>query len=343
MTGEALPRLETIDPRPGPWKLADLRERACPFCGQPGTPRFVRPDGLTVQACAGCDGWFVSPAPGPDQLAAFYRDYHRRHRVDAFRGTPLAERARLPSSERPAAMAARIRARDPDHDLRVRELASAVPLMGARVLDVGCGTGQLAWLLSQMGASVTGVDVDPAAVGFVTQELGLDCLHGTIADVPERDGFDLVVLQDLLEHVLDPRQVLERAVRRLKPGGILYLWTPNASEAWRDPAPRVFRADFEHLQFCSTRTVSHLARELGLDLIHLEAVGFLRAGDDGSGERRRSLRGLLTNLPMVGALARARHALRDRHAERSGNYHLLVLLQGSNRGGGRHATARDTP
>jgi 2-polyprenyl-3-methyl-5-hydroxy-6-metoxy-1,4-benzoquinol methylase len=321
-------RLESVDPRPGPWSAAGLRERPCPFCADPGAARFVRPDGLTVRGCERCGGWFVSPAPGPEQLAAFYRDYHRRYRVEAFRGTSHADRARLPAADRPEVLAERIRARDPREDLRVRELASAVPLMGACVLDVGCGTGQLAWLISSMGARVTGVDVDPAAVDFVVQELGIECLHGTIADVPRPQlpeaGYDLVLLQDLIEHVLEPRELLGRATDLLQPGGVLYLWTPNASEAGREPAPRVFRADFEHLQFLSTRTVLRLARELGLEPVHHEAVGFLRTHEGPA--RGRSLRGLAARLPGLAWVARARAALRERHAERSGSYHLLALL-----------------
>jgi 2-polyprenyl-3-methyl-5-hydroxy-6-metoxy-1,4-benzoquinol methylase len=323
--GPGPPRLSSVDPRPGPWRTDALVPRACPICAAEGEPRFVRPDGLVVRGCGRCGAWFVSPAPGPEQLRDFYRDYHRRHRVEAFQGTAHADRSRLPTVEAPAALAARIRGRDPLQDLRVRELASNVPLAGARVLDVGCGTGQLLWLLSSLGAEVTGLDVDPAAAAFVAGELGLSCIEGTIAAVEGAERFDLIVLQDLLEHVLEPREVLERAAELLRPGGVLYLWTPNATNAGRDAAPIAFRGDFEHLQFLSARTVALLADELGLELLHLESLGFLRTAEDGA--HGAGLRRLLARLPGLAAVARVRAALRDRHAERAGSYHLLALLE----------------
>ena len=320
-----LPRLTSLDPRPGPWSADDLHERPCPICGAAGEARFVRPDGLQVRACP-CGTWFVSPAPGPDQLEAFYRGYHRRHRVEAFRGTEHRDRSRLPSFEDPAALVERIRARDPNEDLRVRELASTLALDGARALDIGCGTGQLLYLLSAMGAEVTGLEVDPEAVEFVSTQLGLPCIRGTLdSSGLDADGYDLVVLQDLIEHVLDPRALLTRAAAHLRPGGVLYLWTPNATYAEGDPAPRVFRADFEHLQFLSTRTVVQLALELDLEVLHLESVGHLRTAE--AGPRRPTLRSLAARLPGLETIARARAALHNRYADRSGNYHLLALLR----------------
>jgi len=318
-------RLKDLDPRPGPWRADALHGRPCPMCGEPGEARFVRPDELVVRLCELCGTWFVSPAPDAEQLAGFYRGYHQHHRVGAFRGTRHADRYRLPSFDRPDELAARIRGRDGLQDLRVRELASTAVMEGARVLDVGCGTGQLLWLLETMGATGTGVDVDPAAAAFVEQRLGLRCLNGTIHDVQRGATYDLIVLQDLLEHVLDPRAVLERAVDLLTPGGLVYLWTPNATFVTREPEPEVFRADFEHLQFLQARTVTYLARELGLELLHLESVGHLRSGENG--KAGSLLRRTIKRLPGVETLARLRSALRDRHLDRSGNYHLLVLLR----------------
>ena len=337
-------RLRDLDPRPGPWDASSLAERPCPICGGAGEERFVRPDDLRVRCCAECGTWFVSPAPGEEQLASFYRAYHQRHRVEAFRGTRYHERTRLPSFEQGPELARRIRSRRAADDLRVRELASAIDLSGARALDVGCGTGQLLWFLQSLGAEPVGVDVDPAAVEFVRDQLGLAVHRGMIDAVVEPGSFDLVALQDILEHVLDPRGVLERAVRLLRPGGLLYLWTPNATYVEDEPEPQVFRADFEHLQFLSARTVAHLAGELGLELLHLESVGHLRSGENGRAPSRpgpgpgpgpgqgqggftRGFRGALRRLPVFDVVNRARLALRDRYADRAGNYQLLVLLR----------------
>jgi len=331
-----LRRLRRLDPRDYDWDLDDLVERDCPLCGAEGRPRLRRPDELILESCEPCGAWFVSPAPSQRQLDRLYRDYHGRHRVEAFRNTAYHHRHRLPSFQEPAALAAHVRKRRPMGDLRIQELSSLIELEGARVLDVGCGTGGLLWNLSRLGAEVTGIDVDPEAIAFVRDALGFDSVRrGTIEEVSGEPPFDLVVLQDILEHVLRPREMLERAVGLLRPGGLIYLWTPNATLAGAEDEPQVFRGDLEHLQFLQARTAAFLARELGLEVLHLEAVGYLGSQEedlDGGGRARRSrlgaaVKGLLRRVPGFQRLNRLRLDLQGRHLDRCGTYHLFVILR----------------
>lgn len=331
LDGDAPRALRPLDPRRYEWDRAALVARNCPWCGASGRQRFLRPDGLMLWLCSRCGTYYVSPAPDEGQLARLYDGYHDRVRVHAFAGTDCHARSHLPTLAEGAKFERIVRSRPALSDLRIRELASLMDLSRARVLDVGCGNGAFLWSLCSLGARGEGCDIDPRAVAFARERLGLTGVRqGTIADVPRDSRFDLVVLQDILEHLLRPREVLDAAAARLAPGGLLYLWTPNATLAEREPEPAVFRADFEHLQFFQTRGIQRLAQELQLELLHLETLGDLSYGDRDIGRKpaaRRKLKRLLEQLPGFRTINRLRQGLSHRDGERLGNYHLFAILR----------------
>ena len=332
----ALRRLRDLDPRPPVWDPSALVVRPCPFCGSAGTAHAERPDGLTVRLCSDCGAAFISPAPTAEEVARFYRGYRGRHRVEAFAGTEYAHRASIPTTAEPERLAQRIRSRRALDDFRVQVIASHLKLAGARVMDLGCGVGQLLHGLRSLGAHVEGIDPDSEAVEFARTSLDLDGVRqGSHADVDCTPRFDLVILQDVIEHVLDPRALISRAAELLAPGGFLYLWTPNSTFAAEQDQPLVLRGDYEHLQFASTRTVLGLASELALDVVHLECTGFLGSLEDpshrpdaaGLPHPNGALRWRLRHLPGLRQLAALRRSLRGEQVGRSGTYHLFALLR----------------
>ena len=113
-------------------------------------------------------------------------------------------------------------------------LPRAIP--GARVLDIGCGTGGISVAFAKRGASVFALepnDTHPllmdltiarAAKAGVT--LNPLVARGEAVPFGER-SFDVVILNDVLEHVQDPRAVMGEAARVLRTDGLMYLSTPN--------------------------------------------------------------------------------------------------------------------
>jgi len=227
-------------------------------------------------------------------------------------------------------LGARTHAWRPLDDFRVQELASLLDLARARVLDVGCGVGRWLCGLAALGAQVEGVDIDPDAVRFAREALGLAGVrHGGIEVVDGEARFDLILLQDVLEHALEPRSMLERSAALLAAGGLLYVWTPNATSAAEEEQPLVLRADFEHLQFLTAGALARLAQELGLELVHLESTGWLGSVEDrrADGPARGALRARLRRLPGFRRLNALRLAWLGRQPERSGTYHLFAILR----------------
>jgi 2-polyprenyl-3-methyl-5-hydroxy-6-metoxy-1,4-benzoquinol methylase len=105
-------------------------------------------------------------------------------------------------------------------------------LSGAgRVLDVGCGRGELLSALTETGIEAVGVDLDPGMVAEA-KAAGLDVTEADaiafLRDQPPR-SFDVVSAIQLVEHlpVRAVRELVELARSRLRPGGVLLVETPN--------------------------------------------------------------------------------------------------------------------
>ena len=102
------------------------------------------------------------------------------------------------------------------------------PTRPFRVLEVGCALGFLLAPLRDAGLDVAGVDASPFAAYYASTRYGLDVVTGTLEDVAYPGAsFDLVIQKDLLEHVSHPRRHLAETHRILRPGGALWLITPN--------------------------------------------------------------------------------------------------------------------
>ncbi|MEO5612186.1 MAG: bifunctional 2-polyprenyl-6-hydroxyphenol methylase/3-demethylubiquinol 3-O-methyltransferase UbiG [Sphingomicrobium sp.] len=107
------------------------------------------------------------------------------------------------------------------------------PLEGKTALDVGCGAGLLAEPLARLGAHVTAVDAAPELIAVARDHAarqGLEIDYRTSA-VEDLDGrFDLVTSLEVIEHVADPQAFVAALAKRLAPGGLMILSTPNRTE-----------------------------------------------------------------------------------------------------------------
>ena len=113
---------------------------------------------------------------------------------------------------------------------RLKQLESAVArnVVGARVLNVGCGTGGFNVLARDSGADVWGVDACAEAVTIAALRTPGRVLRAAAEQLPlPPGGFDLVYCYSTLEHVADAGRAVREMVRVLRPGGRLYLHTPN--------------------------------------------------------------------------------------------------------------------
>ena len=159
-----------------------------------------------------------------------------------------------------------------------QETALRLVQPGDALLDVGCGRGAVAALLSDRFREVHGVDGDAealqaaAARGVRVERVDLDA-----AALPYEDGrFDAVLCLEVVEHVRDPSALARELARVLRRGGRLYVSTPNVRFV-RYLADLVVRGRFPltsedpcgwqggHVHFFTERDLDELLRSSGFD------------------------------------------------------------------------------
>jgi SAM-dependent methyltransferase len=101
----------------------------------------------------------------------------------------------------------------------------------ARLLDVGSGEGEFLASMQALDWSVEGIEPSGEAVS-IARKRGLAVVQGTLADVDLADAsFDAITFRLVFEHLREPFAALQACRRALKPGGVLWIATPNlASE-----------------------------------------------------------------------------------------------------------------
>jgi 2-polyprenyl-3-methyl-5-hydroxy-6-metoxy-1,4-benzoquinol methylase len=99
-----------------------------------------------------------------------------------------------------------------------------------RILDVSCGPGvSLSWLRDEKHWNVYGIDPDLHSVRMARTLYGLEIGNGLIVDVDVPDDyFDLIVMDNSLEHTFNPLETLLIAFRKLRKNGGLFIFVPNS-------------------------------------------------------------------------------------------------------------------
>lgn len=116
-----------------------------------------------------------------------------------------------------------------------REMREHIPADAARLLDIGCGAGAFAAGLraerDQAGRNmeIWGVEMSPEAARLAAEVMDrilTGDFHQVEKELP-RGHFDAIVLNDVLEHVIHPDEVLRRVRPLLAPGGVVVASIPN--------------------------------------------------------------------------------------------------------------------
>jgi len=223
----------------------------------------------------------VTPAPTDAEIEAFYAAEFYSGEYKNFNNSTLAVQERDPEFQKL------------HRELLLEELESlrGAPIRDARVLDLGCGWGLTLQFLAARGARCHGLDPATEAVAYCRQQ-GLDVVQGGINDLGRFKGqdFDVVLMQNVMEHLKDPETAVSAVREILRPGGIFVTTVPNDfSELQRCAVERLsvrqwWVAPPAHLSYFGRDSLRALLQGTGFDVRTLEASfpleAFLLMGED---------------------------------------------------------------
>ncbi len=161
----------------------------------------------------------------------------------------------------------------PDFRMEAVELVRLAKIRPeARVLEVGCGSGELLRRLAAQARLAVGVDLSEEGLQLARARIpDASCtllVRAGATDLPfEAASFDAVVAQHLLEHLPDPIEGIREWRRVLRPGGLLALVTPNALF----PDPSLFH-DSTHVSIQTPDTLVSTLQAAGFQMTHLSTL-----------------------------------------------------------------------
>lgn len=229
----------------------------CPVCDSNSVPclgeiyddRYGYRGRFSHYRCTECGHVFLDAHFNAGQLSRLYSDYYQRAAFDLENYRPHIERSGF-MSWLDGARASAFR---------------WVP-RNVRILDIGCGFCEALGYHQARGCDVYGVEADENA-RRVADRYGFRVHVGLFdADNYMPASFDYVTMDQVMEHVTNPVEVLRGLVRVLKPGGIAVLSVPNA-DGW---GARVFGRRWlhwhapYHMQFYSVRSIRVATEKAGL-------------------------------------------------------------------------------
>lgn len=180
--------------------------------------------------------------------------------------------------------------RNNSHTLALDFIQSIKPA-GLRILEVGCSTGYFGSHLRQLGHHVTGVELDQNSAALaraVLDEVHCTPIEEFYAEYPNRK-FDIICFGDVLEHLYDPKSVLERSAKQLAPDGRIVSSVPNIGHGcirgtllegeWNYSDLGIL--DRTHIRFFTKKTLIELFHGAGLYIEKIQSVrlSVTQAGD----------------------------------------------------------------
>jgi len=141
----------------------------------------------------------------------------------------------------------------------------------SRVLDVGCGAGELLSLIKPIVKHCVGVELNTLFVDFIKSRLKIDAYSEDVNNLKTDERFNIIISISTLDHLSNPLKTLISMKNLLSPKGRIYIEVPNIDEALNCLLPPATRAKYSeffwhraHLFYFSKDTITALFKKAEL-------------------------------------------------------------------------------
>lgn len=186
------------------------------------------------------------------------------------------------------------------YDNTRKEMLKYLPGNAKKILDIGCGNGAFASLVREKNnAEVWGIELmeEEAKVAVdVLDKVFVGNCEKHIDDLPDH-YFDVIYMNDVLEHLVDPYSVLETLKSKLATNGVVVSSIPNV-RFFRTFAKVLFSKDWKydeygvmdktHLRFFTSKSIKRMYDELGYTILSHEGINVTK-----------SIKPILFNIPFL--------------------------------------------
>lgn len=256
--------------KPGLSAIAVAGEPACVACGnRVGKIPYFQHASIRLFECEFCASLTALPRPSAERQFALHdnAEYFKHPYFEHRRGNPHAIERRC------RAIFAKVGT--------AIELSS---LRGQGHLDVGCDTGEFVLTAARiLGTTPIGIDIAWRSVDEAVRR-GVEAHCCTLEEAPEAlTDLSILTAIDLIEHTVEPLRFMAEVKRRLRPGGVAYLETPNIashiytvgrmlSRAARGKPAFIFERLFppEHIQYFTRTGIETMATKVGVEIVSLQ-------------------------------------------------------------------------
>ena len=187
----------------------------CAMCAGTKETLYIKMDVYSIVRCLTCNALLTSPIPSArNQQEHYEKNYYSNKDGNRFRfGIATVVQGAF-------------------RKIRARTMRRHLPhISGRKILDIGCGRGEVLQQFKKWGADVYGIELSGAAADVAAMKIGntriirseLNNMHFS------SQYFDVITMWHVLEHVRHPVNILQNVARLLKPDGIGYIEVPNAA------------------------------------------------------------------------------------------------------------------
>ncbi|HEV2801776.1 MAG TPA: class I SAM-dependent methyltransferase [Pyrinomonadaceae bacterium] len=146
-------------------------------------------------------------------------------------------------------------------DTLAREAERRLGGRRGRFLDVGCGRGEVVRAAAERGWDAEGCDISAEFVRYAREKNGVRAHAATLEQMQYPDAsFDAVTLVEVIEHLYEPATTVRELSRIVRPGGVVYLSTPNEESVYQSLGNLYYKARGRDwvVNLCPTWNLYHI-------------------------------------------------------------------------------------